>query len=96
MGGTFTKEGLERLKEEWPDIQPDIVYDLIEDCLYLHEFKDWAIRTRRGDKIELDQLVPAGGGNKQISKRRFPVYCTCDEMWDGDGHQPGCSLFPGW
>jgi hypothetical protein len=28
--------------------------------------------------------------------RQWSAECTCNEFWDGDGHQPGCELFPGW
>jgi hypothetical protein len=31
-----------------------------------------------------------------VQAERQTAICTCPEMWDGDGHYPGCAQFPGW
>jgi hypothetical protein len=41
-----------------------------------------------------NEMMSAGRRSVKLLDRLFS--CTCAEMWDGDGHQPGCNLFPGW
>jgi len=51
------------------------------------------------------QISIYGKGYKALAKDAWeasqekssqPIRCTCSEMWDGDGHQSSCQLFPGW
>ena len=49
MGGTFTIKGLLELQNQWPDIAIDTVYELIQDCLFLHRYVE-------SERIELDEI----------------------------------------
>jgi hypothetical protein len=40
------------------------VGDMIDEIVRLREYRAWAVRTRCGDRLELDQLRPASGKKK--------------------------------
>jgi hypothetical protein len=44
---------------------------MADEIMGLRLWRAWAIRTRCGDVMEWERLIPASGGKKQIPKRHF-------------------------